>query len=140
MGLNLSDHFEEGAKLYGEVISQEQAEAIRQQINELRSSGASEERIDQAEFGIDATWGFMFHRKGLALRDRALALISADVCTHAKGALADHVRLALYAGVTPAEIREIMFMMILYLGFPQTREANGVINPILQEYEAATKP
>jgi alkylhydroperoxidase/carboxymuconolactone decarboxylase family protein YurZ len=136
VSLDLEQQVEAGLALMAEVLGPEHADKRRQHIAGLRAAGASQEAIDQAQFAVGAAWGFMFHRKGLSLRERAITLVAADVTTQGKGALGDHVRLALYAGVTPDELRELMFTLVLYVGFPQTREANEIINPILTEFES----
>ena len=137
MSLNLNEHLDTGLELMGAVLGQEYADGLRQRLTALRESGATEEAIDHTQFGIAAAWGYMFHRRGVSLRDRSIAMLAADVTLHGKGALGDHVRLALHAGVTPDEVREIMFTLILYVGFPQVREATEVITPILEEFESA---
>ena len=140
MGLNLGDAVEPGRFLAvtvmgGEFSPAEAVERTRAQRAKLIADGASQEALDQADFGSGISWGWSATRNSIAARDKALALCVADLFLHCPGAFDDHVRFALYAGVSPAEFREIMFQLIPYAGLLHVSEAARVYEPICDEWE-----
>jgi alkylhydroperoxidase/carboxymuconolactone decarboxylase family protein YurZ len=50
--------------------------------------------------------------------------------------MGDHVRFGLHAGLTRDEIREALFTLNFYNGWPGTREASVVLNRIFDEIDA----
>ena len=141
MGLNLGDAVEPGRFLAvsvmgGEFTPEEAVERTRAQRQKMIEDGASQDALDQADFGAGISWGWSATRTTIAARDKALALCVADLFLHCSGAFDDHVRFALHAGVSPAEFREIMFQLIPYAGHLHVSEAALIYEPICDEWEA----
>ncbi len=80
--------------------------------------------IDNPLFGneigylFSKTWGALYARDNLPLRDRALLLMGSDLALGREGPLKDHMRVALHAGVSPQQIVEALFQSMFYVGAP----------------------
>ncbi len=101
--------------------------------HEAAVADGTTERVDYA---VEVAWGFMMHRPQLSLRDRALIMLVNDIVSVRREALRDHVRLALYAGITREEIDETLFQLAQYCGFPTTREAGVIVRELFAELDA----
>jgi alkylhydroperoxidase/carboxymuconolactone decarboxylase family protein YurZ len=124
--------FERGVTLMGKVLGEDTAEATRARHDAAVAAGNAERN----DYSTQVAWGFMLHRPQLALRDRALVMLTSDIVQGTPLALRDHVRLALYAGVTRDEINEVVFQLSQYCGFPRTREAGVIIRDLFADLDA----
>jgi len=125
-------HFEQGVALMRAVLGDAAADAALARHEAALQDGTSE----LADFAIRTTWGMLCHRPQLALRDRALAMLVCDIVLVRPLAMRDHARMALYAGVSRAEINELLFHLTQYCGFPTTRESGEVIRALWRELDA----
>ncbi len=126
------DAFERGIALMRAALGDAAADAALARHEAALAEGTS----DRVDFSVAAAWGFMLGRPQLALRDRALILVVNDIVQLRREALRDHVRLALYAGLTRAEIDEVLFQLSPYCGFPTTREASAIVRELYAEIDA----
>jgi 4-carboxymuconolactone decarboxylase len=126
------DAFERGIALMRAVLGDAQADAALARHAAAVADGTAE----RADYAVATAWGFMLQRPELSLRDRALVLLASDVVQLRREALRDHVRLALYAGLTRAQIDEVLFQLSQYCGFPTTREAGGIVRELFAEIDA----
>ncbi len=126
------EYFYQGIELMRAVNGDAAADAALARHQRAVENGTT----DKDDFAIRTAWGFMHHRPGLSLRDRAFAMVVADIVQVRPGALGDHVRLALYAGMTREEIEEMLFQLTLYIGFPTIREAGVVIRQVFADLDA----
>ena len=95
-----------------------------------------EEMLDWA---VTNSFGFLFQRDGISMRDRSLVLVAIDIAMlRSSGALREHVGLALRSGVTADEIYEICFLLVWYCGMPTVREAMVDIRRAVEESRADT--
>ena len=124
-------YFEQGLALYRAVNGDAAADNALARHEQALTDGTSE----QADFAMTITWGMMCHRPQATLRDRAIALLTCDIVLVRPGAMRDHARLALYAGVTREEINELLFHLTQYCGFPTTREAGDVIRALWRDLD-----
>jgi 4-carboxymuconolactone decarboxylase len=127
-----AEAFERGIALMRAVLGDAAADAALARHETALADGTAE-RVDYA---VEVAWGFMLQRPELRLRDRALVLLAGDVVQLRREALRDHVRLALYAGLTRAEIDEVLFQLSQYCGFPTTREASAIVRELFAEIDA----
>lgn len=122
--------FGSGLDMVREVLGPEIAEAIK-----IRHRDADEIDRNWINVATALTWGHFFQRPGLNLRDRALVILGCDVAQKSWPAFKDHVKLALHAGLSGAELREAIAQLTLYCGIPTVREAFDVLGSVLAEAE-----
>lgn len=126
------EHFAAGIALMRAALGDAAADAALARHAAALADGTA----DRVDFAVESAWGFMLHRPQLNLRDRALILLVNDIVQLRRDALRDHVRLALYAGLTRAEIDETLFQLAPYCGFPTTREAGTIVRELYAEIDA----
>ena len=106
-----SEDFKKGIDLMRKVLGPDDAAQI-------------EQLIDNPMFGSELgylfskTWGALYARDNLPLRDRAMLLMGTDLALGREGPLKDHMRVALYAGARPDQIIEALFQAMFYVGAP----------------------
>ena len=106
-----SQDFRQGLALMRKVLGPDDATKI-------------ESLIDNPLFGneigylFSKTWGALYARDNLPLRDRAMLLMGSDLALGREGPLKDHMRVALHAGVSPQQIVEALFQSMFYVGAP----------------------
>ncbi|MBN9889878.1 carboxymuconolactone decarboxylase family protein [Salipiger abyssi] len=84
-------------------------------------------------YAADALFGAEWADEALSTRDRALVTFAALMTRHETGALADHIALALDAGVTPAEISETITHLAFYTGWGNATAAAEAAAPVFAE-------
>jgi 4-carboxymuconolactone decarboxylase len=134
-GPESQERFEKGIELMRRILGAEAAEfAVENHASETKS--VAEEMLD---WSVENAFGFLLQRPGLTMRDRAIAMVGADVASmKSRGAFRDHARLALLSGVTPNELYEICWLLFWYVGMPSTREAMEVVRETVAEFESET--
>jgi 4-carboxymuconolactone decarboxylase len=72
-----------------------------------------------ATYVLEYSFGDIYSRSGLGLRERELAVVAA-LCAMGNAApqLRVHIHAALHVGCTPREILEVVMQMSVYAGFP----------------------
>jgi 4-carboxymuconolactone decarboxylase len=127
------DLYERGIAFMGKILGDDWIKTSRKKHEAAVAAGDAERN----DFGTQVLFGFMLNRPQLSLRDRAIVMITNDISQNAPSALRSHVQVGLYAGLTRDEIREIVFQMTQYCGFPRAREAEIVISALFAELDAA---
>jgi len=127
------DLFERGVTLMGKILGDDAAEATRKRHDAAVAAGTAE----RDDYSTQVVFGFMLSRPQLALRDRALVMLTSDIVQGTPLAMRAHVRIALHAGITRDEIEEVVFQLTQYCGFPRAREARAVISELFAEMDAA---
>jgi 4-carboxymuconolactone decarboxylase len=104
------------------------------------------ERLDQlfraspglAELAVGTVYGHLSHRPALDERTREAVAIAAIVAAGCwESPLSVHVRTGLAAGLTPAEISEILVETAAFAGFPR---AVSAVSKLSELFEAAGSP
>jgi 4-carboxymuconolactone decarboxylase len=119
------DRYERGLQRLREVQGDDADEAV------LRAYGSLDP--DFARYAVEAGWADVYGRPGLTLAQRQLLNIAALTTLGAEPQLAAHVRGALNVGVTPREIVEAVFHLVLYAGHPRVLNAFGVVREVFAE-------
>lgn len=127
------DLYERGVAFMGNILGEDWIKANRKRHEAAVAAGDA----DRTDFSTMILFGFMMQRPQLSLRDRALVMVTSDIVQNAPSALRSHLQIALHAGVTRDEIREVVFMMTQYCGFPKAREADNVISAYFAELDKA---
>lgn len=127
-----SKDYQQGLALMRKVLGPEDAAKI-------------EALIDNPLFGNEIgylfakTWGALYARDNLPLRDRAMLLMGTDLALGREGPLKDHMRVALHAGVSPQQIVEALFQSMFYVGAPGLVLGLKVASEVLAPYLEAMK-
>lgn len=123
--------YERGVAFMGKIMGAEWIAAARKRHADAVAAGDP----DRNDFSTAILFGFMFQRPQLSLRDRSIVLLTNDIALNAPSALRSHLQVALYAGLTRVEIKEIVFQMTQYVGHPRAREADIVITDFFAEMD-----
>lgn len=120
------EDFKNGLNLMKQVLGEDDAAHI-------------ESLLDNSLFGeelgyiFSKTWGALYEREGLDLKQRALILMGTDLALGREGPLKDHMRVALHGGLSPKQIIEALFQTVFYIGAPALvlglKAANEVLGP-----------
>jgi len=132
----LEELYERGVAFMGKIMGDEWIANARKRHADAVAAGDP----DRNDFSTAILFGFFFQRPQLALRDRAIVLLTNDISMNAPAALRSHLQVALYAGLTRDEIKEIVFQMTQYVGHPRAREADIVIGEFFAEIDKKKKP
>ncbi|RLQ89182.1 carboxymuconolactone decarboxylase family protein [Notoacmeibacter ruber] len=84
-------------------------------------------------YSNDDLFSSVWKGEELSARDRALVTFAALMTRHETDNLADHVALALEAGVTPAEISETITHLAFYSGWGNATAAARAVAPVFDE-------
>ncbi|MFZ5493255.1 MAG: carboxymuconolactone decarboxylase family protein [Pseudomonadota bacterium] len=127
-----SQDFKQGVALMRKVLGAEDAAKIEGLIgNPLFGN--------EIGYLFSKTWGALYARDNLPLRDRALLLMGTDLALGREGPLKDHMRVALHAGVTPQQIVEVLFQSMFYVGAPGLVLGLKVASEVLAPHMEAMK-
>ncbi|MBK1637200.1 carboxymuconolactone decarboxylase family protein [Rhodovulum adriaticum] len=85
-----------------------------------------------AAYAESALFGGEWTGEALSMRDRALVTFAALLTRHETGALGPHIALALDAGVTPAEISEMITHLAFYTGWGNATAAAEAAAPVFE--------
>lgn len=125
--------FERGVAFMGKIMGDDWIATTRKRHDDAVANGDP----DRNDFSTAILFGFMFQRPQLSLRDRAIVMLTNDIAQNAPNALRSHLQVALYAGITRDEIKEIVFQMTQYCGHPRAREADIVITDFFAQMDKA---
>jgi 4-carboxymuconolactone decarboxylase len=116
------DLHEKGIKLRAQLWGEEEA---RKQHENLK-------KFDQgfADFLNDQLFGTIWTRPGLPVKTREFITMAALIALGRTNQLHVHLQAALRLGITPAEIKEVVFHMSQYSGVPTAIEAMRVFNEV----------
>jgi len=121
-GLTLDERAQKGgARLYGEA-------ATRDIIEELESVDPAFNRMFK-----EVVYGGMYSRTVLDFKTRQLITVAACTVTNALPQLEGHLRASLRVGLSVEEIREVIFQMVIYTGFPFVMQAYRMFQTIVEE-------
>lgn len=135
IGESPEERFQIGVALMREMVGDEAADRALAN-HAIADKDVPTELLDWA---IANAFGFLLQRPGLSMRDKTIAMLGVDIASmKSRGALREHVRLALLNGVTPAELFEICFLLVWYCGMPTIREALEDVRAAIDEFHTIT--
>jgi 4-carboxymuconolactone decarboxylase len=91
-----------------------------------------------AAYSENALFAGVWQGDGFSTRDRALVTLAAMVTRHETGRMAEHVALALDAGITPSEISETITHLAFYCGWGSAVAAAEATAPVFAERGVAS--
>ncbi|MBS0968596.1 carboxymuconolactone decarboxylase family protein [Chimaeribacter arupi] len=86
-----------------------------------------------ARFGREAIAEDLWKRRELSVRDRSIVTVAILIARNQPAELKHYVEVALDAGVTPAEVSEIITHLAFYSGWPNAMSAVTVTHAIFQQ-------
>lgn len=119
------DAYQEGLRIRREVIGDAAVDAAPARAEGFGSGFDA--------FATRYAWGGIWARPGLDRRARSLITLTALTALGHLGDLADHTRAALRAGLTPAEIEEVLLHTAVYCGLPAARAALDTARSVIEE-------
>jgi len=114
-----------GTRLYGEAQT-------RRFIDELEAVDPPFNRMFK-----ELTYAGLYSRTVLDAKTRQLLAVAACTVTNALPQLESHARVGLRVGLTVEEIREAIFQMVVYVGFPYTVQAFRRFQAMLEAEQPA---
>ncbi len=119
-----SDRFDKGLKKLNEITNGD-GEKIFHNLNEISPSFA--------KYSIEYIFGDIISREGLDMKSKEIAIISAFIAMGSvEPQLKTHFGVALNAGWTINELKEIVLQMVPYAGFPATINAMNALSSVLK--------
>lgn len=88
---------------------------------------------DFQRFITEMAWGTVWTRGGIDRQTRHLMTLAIIAALGKEHELAMHLRAARNTGVTPNQIREVLFQVALYAGLPAANTAFGIAKQVLAE-------
>lgn len=120
-----TERYERGSRMLGAVDGPAGLEVIENLAKSFP---------DFARYVLEFSFGDIYAREGLGLRERELATVAA-LCAlgNAQPQLRVHVHAALHVGCTPAEVVEVVMQMSVYAGFPAALNGLSVVRGVFSE-------
>jgi 4-carboxymuconolactone decarboxylase len=88
---------------------------------------------DLGEMILEVAYGDVYSRSGLSLRDRQIATVAVLVALGRSSQLPIHLRSSLKAGLTVAELQEVILQTAVLAGFPPAMNAWSTLKTIAGE-------
>lgn len=112
-----NERYERGAKLISDLFGQVGEDAVAP-------------LGDLGRYIIEFAYGDVWSREGLSVRDRQIATIAMLTALGREPELRPHIIGALRAGMTKAEIAEVIIHTVPYAGFPTAINALNLLNTL----------
>ena len=129
LGPEAEERFRAGVALLREIAGDTVADGVLANHQTVER----DVRGDLLDWAVGTSFGYLYQRPGLSMRDRAIAVLGVDIgMMRSRGALREHVKLALLSGVTPEELFEICFVLVWYCGMPTIREVLDEVRAVLE--------
>lgn len=96
---------------------------------------------DLGRYVVEFAYGDVYSRPGLSLRDREIASVALLTAMGGREPqLKVHLNAALEAGLTPAELEEVVIHTVPYAGFPTAINAMRALREVLERRARRTHP
>jgi 4-carboxymuconolactone decarboxylase len=129
----MNDHSERGLKVFGEIMGEDNAKALR------AAAEGSGFASGIARLAVDYVFADVWARDGLERKQRSLVTIAVLIATQQTHELRNHVRIAIRNGLTVRELEEVLFQCLPYLGFPAVATATTQMLETLRELGLETE-
>ena len=127
----MSDRYRRGLDVAEQLAAEKLAHFVK--------SGVAEVAPDFARMVIEFAFGDIYSRDALDLKSRELIAIAAlAACGHAGPQLRVHVESAESAGISKAEVIEVLMQIALYAGFPAALNALADCRDLLTDDDCLT--
>ena len=126
-----SDRFKAGIEIRKTIMGEEY-------INSLFD--VADGFFDEVQELATESWGTVWSRPGLSLRDRSLLEIGILTALNYPTELRTHIVGAIHNGVTESEVHEALLQTVAHCGFPAAVSGFKVARGVFQNYEANLVP
>ncbi len=132
----MSEAFEKGLKIFGDVYGQDQAEGLRAYV-----SGDSDGFGKlQAQWAMEWAFGTIWTREEhLARKLRSCSVLGMTIGLGTADEIKYHTKMGVANGLTKAEIQEIYYTAIPYCGLPKSNLAKAAMLEGFKELEEEGK-
>lgn len=130
----MSDAFENGVKVFGEVYGEDMAKGVRHYALEDDGFGHL-----QAKWAMEWAFGTIWTREELPRKLRSCAVLGMTIGLGTADEIKMHVKMGVANGLTKAEIQEIYYSAIPYCGLPKSNLAKAAMLEGFKELEAEGK-
>src|ERR1700741_4116940 len=120
----MSERYERGMEIRRRLVPDGHSDAL----DEL-----AEFAPDFARLTVEVPFGEIYARPGLDLKERELVTLAAIGALGAEAQFRVHVRYALNAGLTPAQIIEVAMQVAVYAGWPRGAQAIRAAKEAIEE-------
>jgi 4-carboxymuconolactone decarboxylase len=130
----MSEEFEKGLKIFGEVYGEDQANGVRSYIASDDSFGNL-----QAKWAMEWAFGTIWSRDELPRKLRSCAVLGMTIGMGTADEIKMHTKMGIANGLTRDEIQEIYYTAIPYCGLPRSNLAKAAMLEGFKELEAEGK-
>jgi alkylhydroperoxidase/carboxymuconolactone decarboxylase family protein YurZ len=120
---SMSEAFEKGVKIFGEVYGEDQAKGLRSYLSKGEGFG-----VLQAQWSMEWAFGTVWSREEqLSRKMRSCAVLGMVIGLGAYEEIKYHTKMGTANGLTRDEIQEIYYSAIPYCGLPKSNTAKSAI-------------
>ena len=130
----MSETFEKGLKIFGEVYGKDMADGLRTYIDQGKDFGSL-----QGKWAMEWAFGTIWTRDELPRKMRSCAVLGMVIGLRQADEIKYHTKMALANGLTKQEIEEIYYTSIPYCGLPISNTAKAAMMEAFAEVEANEK-
>ena len=114
-------------------VRQAHAEATYERLFGPRDAGAPEDDPELGNILRRFIFGDVFDTGVLSDQTRELITVTVLACLQALPQLRSHTAAALHVGVQPVQVREAIYQLAPFIGFPRTLNAVATINEVFRD-------
>ena len=130
----MSEAFEKGIKIFGEVYGDGQADGLRAMLKSGESFGHL-----QGQWAMEWAFGTIWARDELPRKLRSCAVLGMVIGLGTGDEIKYHTKMGIANGLTKDEIQEIYYTSIPYCGLPRSNGAKAAMLEGFKELEAEGK-
>jgi len=128
----MSDSFEKGLTVFGEVYGEDQAEGLRAFCKEGTGFG-----VLQAQWSMEWPFGELWTREEqLPRKMRSLAVLGMVIGLRSFEEIKYHTKMGIANGLTRQELEEVFYSAIPYCGFPIANTVKSAMLAAFAELDA----
>ena len=127
----MSEAFEKGVKIFGEVYGEDKADALRSYVEKGEGFG-----VLQAQWSTEWSFGTVWAREEqLSRKMRSCAVLGMVIALGTYDEIKMHTKMGTANGLTRDEIQEIYYSAIPYCGLPRSNTAKAAMQEGFRELE-----
>lgn len=130
----MSEAFEKGIKVFGEVFGEQMAQGVRAYVGQGEGFGKL-----QAQWAMEWAFGTVWTREQLPRKMRSCSVLGMVIGLGTFDEIKYHTRMGLANGLTRDEIQEIYYTAIPYCGLPKSNLAKAAMLEAFAELDAAAR-
>ncbi len=133
MGTAMSEAFEKGITIFGEVYGEDMADGLRSYVDKGEGFG-----VLQAQWSMEWAFGTVWSREEqLSRKLRSCAVLGMVIALGTYDEIKYHTKMGTANGLSREEIQEIYYSSIPYCGLPRSNTAKAAMQDGFREMEEA---